>query len=291
MADVTDRPDGPAELLGLTDAVALVTGGGGGIPKATALALAKAGADVAVVDIGAEYAQQTVKEIEALGRRAVAIRADVRRPDDVRAMVESARAELGPISVAVNGVGSLGGATPKSFLDYTLEEWSGPIELNLTSAMLCTQAEAVAMVRDGVRGAIVNFASTSGVTAAPSIAHYGAANAGVIHLTTSAALELAPYGIRVNCVVPGTHAIDRSGRETATSSRPGQAEFMRRAAEATPMGRLGSAEDTAGVAVFLASSLSSYMTGHAVVSDGGILHTTRRPPVGELLPQALDGVR
>ncbi|MFI0354941.1 SDR family NAD(P)-dependent oxidoreductase [Actinomadura sp. 9N407] len=282
--------DSAADLFGLTDAVALVTGGGGGIPKATAIALARAGAHVAVADISDEFAAQTVKEIEALGRRAIALHADVRRPDDVQSMVEETRERLGSITVAVNAVGSLGAATPKSFLDYTLEEWNGPIELNLTSTMLCMQAEAVAMIRDGRPGRIVNFGSTSGVTAAPSISHYGAANAGVIHLTGSAALELAPYDIRVNCVVPGTHNVDRTGRETATSKRPGQAEFMRKAAEATPQGRLGRPEETAGVAVFLASDLSSYMTGHAVVSDGGIVHTTRRPPVGSPTPAALAGI-
>ncbi|MGO8939087.1 MAG: SDR family NAD(P)-dependent oxidoreductase, partial [Mycobacterium sp.] len=233
---------------------------------------------------------QTVKEIEALGRRAIALHADVRRVDDVHAMVEAARSELGPITVAVNGVGSLGAATPKSFLDYTVDEWNGPIELNLTSAMLCMQAEALAMIRDGIAGRIVNFGSTSGVTAAPSVSHYGAANAGVIHLTKSVALELAPYDIRVNCVVPGTHNIDRIGRETPTSRRPEQAEFFRRAAEATPQKRLGLAEETAGVALFLASNLSSYMTGHAVISDGGITHTTARPPVGALKPLALRGI-
>ncbi len=276
-----------ADLLGLDGAVALVTGGAGGIPKATALALAKAGADVAVADVAGDFAAQTVKEIEALGRRAVALHADVRRPDQVRAMVEQAREHLGPITVAVNGVGSLGAATPKSFLDFTLDDWNGPIELNLTSAMLCMQAEAIAMIRDGVPGRIVNFGSTSGVRAAPSVAHYGAANAGVVHLTASAALELAPYGIRVNCVVPGTHNVDRAGRETPTSRRPEQAEFLRRTAEAVPLGRLGLPDETAGVAVFLASELSSYLTGHAVVSDGGVIHTTRRPPVGALNPAAI----
>jgi len=276
------------DMFGLAGAVALVTGGGGGIPKAVALKLAAAGADVAVVDLAEEYARQTVKEIEALGRRAVAIGADVRKPDEVKAMVETTRSELGPLRAAVNGVGSLGGATPKSFLDFTLDEWNGPIELNLTSALLCTQAEAIAMAEDGIPGAIVNFASTSGVTSAPSIAHYGAANAAVIHLTSSAAMELAPYGIRVNCVVPGTHAIDRTGRETATSSRPEHKEFMRKTGESIPLGRLGDADSTAGVALFLASTLSAYVTGHAVASDGGLLHTTRRPPVGQLRPQALE---
>jgi NAD(P)-dependent dehydrogenase (short-subunit alcohol dehydrogenase family) len=276
-----------AELLGLEDAVALVTGGAGGIPKATAIRLAMAGAHIAIVDIADEFTAQTVKEITALGRRAIGLHADVRRAGDAHEMVEETRRQLGPITVAVNGVGSLGAATPKSFLDFTLDEWNGPIELNLTSTMLCMQAEAVAMIRDGVAGRIVNFGSTSGVTAAPSIAHYGAANAGVIHLTKSAALELAPYDIRVNCVVPGTHLIDRAGRETLTSKRPEQAEFMRRAGAATPQKRLGGATETAGVAVFLASDLSSYMTGHAVISDGGITHTTARPPVGAISPAVL----
>jgi NAD(P)-dependent dehydrogenase (short-subunit alcohol dehydrogenase family) len=279
-----------AELLGLTDTVALVTGGAGGIPKATAIALAKAGADVAVVDIADEFTAQTVAEIQALGRRAIGIHADVRTPEDVQAMVETARSQLGPITIAVNGVGSLGAATPKSFLDYTLDEWNGPIALNLTATMLSMQAEAVAMIADGVAGRIVNFGSTSGLTAAPSVSHYGAANAGVIHLTKSVALELAPYDIRVNCVVPGTHNIDRTGRQTATSSRPEQAEFLRKAAAATPQGRLGSAEETAGVAVFLASNLSSYLTGHSVISDGGVTHTTARPAVGALKPLALNGI-
>lgn len=282
--------DHAAQLFGLTDKVALVTGGAGGIPKATAIALAKAGAHVAVVDIADEFTAQTVKEIEALGRRAIALHADVRRADDVHQMVEATRKELGPIAVAVNGVGSLGAATPKSFLDYSLDEWNGPIELNLTSSMLCMQAQAVAMIRDATPGSIVNFGSTSGVVAAPSVSHYGAANAGVIHLTKSVALELAAYDIRVNCVIPGTHNIDRTGRETPTSRRPEQAEFLRRAAEATPQKRLGRAEETAGVAVFLASQLSSYMTGHAVISDGGITHTTARPPAGALKPLALHGI-
>jgi NAD(P)-dependent dehydrogenase (short-subunit alcohol dehydrogenase family) len=283
--------DHAAELFGLTDAVALVTGGAGGIPKATAIALAKAGAHVAVADIADEFTAQTVKEIEGLGRRAIGLHADVRQPADIHAMIEETHRQLGPVTVAVNAVGGLGAATPKSFLDFTLEEWNGPIDRNLTATMLCMQAEAVAMISDRIAGRIVNFGSTSGVTAAPSIAHYGAANAGVIHLTKSAALELAPYDIRVNCVVPGTHLIDRTGRETPTSRRPEQAEFLRQAAAATPLKRLGGAGETAGVALFLASDLSSYMTGHAVISDGGIMHTSQRPAVGKIAPVALAGIK
>ncbi|WP_157170222.1 SDR family NAD(P)-dependent oxidoreductase [Nocardia cerradoensis] len=267
-----------------------MTGGAGGIPKATALALAKAGADVAVVDIADEFTAQTVEEIQALGRRAIGLHADVRRRDDIEDMIEQTRQRLGPIAVAVNGVGSLGAAVPKSFLDFTVEDWNGPVELNLTSTMLCVQAEALAMIRDGMAGSIVTFGSTSGLVAAPSVAHYGAANAGVIHLTKSVALELAPYDIRINCVVPGTHNINRAGRETPTSSRPEQAEFLRKAAAATPQKHLGLAEETAGVALFLASKLSAYMTGHAVISDGGITHTTARPAVGTLEPAALRGL-
>lgn len=275
------------DLLGLQDAVVLVTGGAGGIPKAVALALAQAGAHIAVADLADEATAETVAEVSALGRRAIAIHTDVRDPASVRQMVDETRERLGPITVAVNGVGSLGAATPKSFLDFTLDEWRGPIELNLTSTFLCMQAEVVAMIQDGIAGRIINFGSTSGVVGAPSIAHYGAANAGVIHLTKSAALEVARYGIRINCVVPGTHKIDRNGRETPTSAQPGHTDFLQKAAEATPMGRLGRPDETAGVAVFLASNLSSYLTGHMVVSDGGITHTTQRPPVGVLEPTAL----
>ncbi len=280
-----------ADLFGLTDAVALVTGAGAGLAKGTALQLARAGCHVAVADINDEAADATVREIVALGRRAMRIHANVLDEAEVGRMVEEVRSGLGPLKVAVNVVGSVG--TPaKPFLDFTLEEWNTPITRNLTSTFICMKAEAIAMVRDRVDGRIVNFASSSGIVGAPNIAHYGAANAGVIHLTKSAAMELAPYRIRVNCVVPGTHVTERNQKMLADPATPGSTkEFWRLAALAPPLGRLGEASETGSVALFLASDLSSYMTGHSVISDGGVSHTTNRPPVGlPMTPKALEGL-
>ncbi len=280
-----------ADLFGLTDAVALVTGAGAGLAKGTALQLARAGCHVAVADINDEAADATVREIVALGRRAIRIHTNVLDEAEVGRMVEEVRSGLGPLKVAVNVVGSVG--TPaKPFLDLTLEEWNTPITRNLTSTFICMKAEAIAMVRDKVDGRIVNFASSSGIVGAPNIAHYGAANAGVIHLTKSAAMELAPYRIRVNCVVPGTHVTERNQKMLADPATPGSTkEFWRLAALAPPLGRLGEASEAGSVALFLASDLSSYMTGHSVISDGGVSHTTNRPPVGlPMTPKALEGL-
>ena len=269
-----------AGLLGLQGRVALVTGAGNGIARATALQLASAGCDVAVVDIKAEDAERTVTEVQERGRRAVAIQADVTDPAAPARMVAEACAALGDISVAVNVAGGTAGVN-RPLLDLTLEEWRRPLALNLDSTFLSVQAEAIAMVRGGRGGTIVNVGSTSGVTAAPNIAAYGAANAGVIHLTKTAAIELAPYGVRVNCLVPGTHWTVGTRAHMDDPDAPASVrEFFARSAAVTPLGDLGEPAQTAGVALFLASELSSYMTGSSVVSDGGILHTTARPAFG-----------
>ncbi|HEV8297406.1 MAG TPA: SDR family NAD(P)-dependent oxidoreductase [Acidimicrobiales bacterium] len=256
-------------LFGLEDAVALVTGAGQNIARGCALKLARAGCHVAVVDMNTETGPRTVADIEALGRRAVFIEADVCDVGGVQHMVDETISRLGSLEVACNVVGNPGHAV-KPLLDTTLDEWNRTLHRNLGSAFLGTKAEAIAMIERRIPGRIINFASSSGVVGAPTVADYGAANAGVIHLTKSAAMELARYGIRVNCVVPGTHA--REGQELS--------EFAQLAAKAPPLGRLGNADETAGVALFLASDLSSYVTGHAVFSDGGVVHTTARPPVG-----------
>ncbi len=269
-----------AGLLGLQGRVALVTGAGNGIARATALQLASAGCDVAVVDIKAEDAERTVTEVQERGRRAVAIQADVTDPAAPARMVAEACAALGDISVAVNVAGGTAGVN-RPLLDLTLEEWRRPLALNLDSTFLSVQAEAIAMVRGGRGGAVVNVGSASGITSAPNIAAYGAANAGVIHLTRTAAVERAPYGVRVNCLVPGTHWTVGTRAHMDNPDAPASVrEFFARSAAVTPLGDLGEPEQTAGVALFLASDLSSYMTGTSVVSDGGILQTTARPAFG-----------
>lgn len=277
-------PDG----LGLAGRIAIVTGGGNGIARSTALRLAGAGCDVAVVDLDADAAERTVAEVEALGRRAIAVQADLTDSEAPCRMVAATVERLGAPSVAVNVCGGTGGVF-KPFLDITVDEWRRPIELNLTSTFLSCQAEAIAMVHGGRGGAIVNVGSTSGIAAAPNLSGYGAANAAVIHFTKSAALELAPFGIRVNCVVPGTHWTEGTRRlATSEDSSPEVKAFYAQAAAATPLGRLGEADETSGVALFLASDLSSYLTGHHVISDGGLMNTTARPAFGgAIVPEAL----
>lgn len=274
------------DQFGLAGAVALVTGAGNGMARATALKLAQVGCDIAVVDLDPVAAADTAAQVVELGRRAVALQHDLTDPSAPQAMVAEARAALGDLRVAVNFAGGTAGVN-KPFLDITAEEWQKPFTLNSTSTFLAAQAEALSMVRGGAGGSIVTVGSSSGITAAPNLAAYGAANAAVIHFTRTAALELAPYGIRVNCVVPGTHWAAKTRENAQHGSEPVR-EFFRTAERVTPLGRLGEPEETAGVALFLASQLSSYLTGHHVVSDGGILHTTARPAFGgAVTPQAL----
>lgn len=271
---------GVLDLLGLRGRVALVTGAGNGIARATALRLATAGCDVAIVDINPQDAARTAEEVRERGRRAVAVQADVTDPAAPARMVAEACDGLGELSVAVNVAGGTAGVN-KSLLDMSIDEWRRPISLNLESTFLSVQAEAIAMIRGGRGGSVVNVGSTSGIAAAPNIAPYGAANAGVIHLTKTAAIELAPYGVRVNCLVPGTHWTVGTRAHMDNPDAPASVrEFFARSAAVTPLGDLGEPDQTAGVALFLASDLSSYMTGNSVVSDGGILHTTARPAFG-----------
>jgi NAD(P)-dependent dehydrogenase (short-subunit alcohol dehydrogenase family) len=274
------------QLLGLEDAVAYVTGAGQGIARGCALQLARAGCHVAVVDVDADKGRACVAEIEALGRRSIFVHADVMDPAGVAQLIADTESRLGPVEVACHVVGNPAHA-PKPLLDITLEEWNATVHRNLGSAFLGTQAAARAMIEHRVAGRIVNVASSSGVVGAPNVADYGAAKAGVIHLTKSAAMELGRFGIRVNCIVPGTHA--RPEDPAAPPPTPAMARFRRLAAAAPPLGRLGDPYETGGLAVFLASALSSYMTGHVVFSDGGVVHTTARPPVGmAMIPQAVE---
>jgi 2-deoxy-D-gluconate 3-dehydrogenase len=277
------------DLLGLEDAVALVTGAGQGIARGCALQLAKAGCHIAVVDINGDKGRSTVKDVEAFGRRAMFIEADVLSPEGVHQMVQDAVGELGSLDVACNVVGNPGHpAMP--ILDVDLETWNATVHRNLGTAFLGTKEEAQAMIERHIPGRIINVASSSGIVGAPNVADYGAANAGVIHFTKSAAMELARYGIRVNCIVPGTHA--RAPEPGAPPPTPGMAEFRRMAELAPPIRRLGDPYETGGLAVFMASKLSGYMTGHAVYSDGGVVHTTARPPVGmTIIPQSIAGVQ
>ena len=246
--------------MDLTGKVALVTGASRGIGQAVAVELAKVGADVIVNYIGNEaVAQETVEKVEALGRKALKIKADVGNADEVQAMVDEAHAAFGHIDVLVNNAGITRDGLLIRMKDT---DWDDVLNINLKGVYLVTKAVAKLMVKQR-SGRIINMTSVSGVTGNVGQANYAAAKAGVIGFTKTCAKELAARGITVNAVAPGFI-------ETAmTDVLP---EKIKEGIAATvPLGRMGQPEEIAGVVTFLASDFASYITGQVLNVDGGMV--------------------
>ena len=246
--------------MNLTGKVALVTGASRGIGQATAIELAKAGADIVVNFIGNEaVAQETVAAIEALGRKAIKIKADVGNAEDVQAMVDKAVAAFGHIDILVNNAGITRDGLLIRMKD---SDWDDVLNINLKGVYLVTKAVAKLMVKQRA-GRIINMTSVSGVTGNVGQANYAAAKAGVIGFTKTCAKELAARGITVNAVAPGFI-------ETAmTDVLP---EKIKEGIAATvPFGRMGQPEEIASVVTFLASDFASYITGQVLNVDGGMV--------------------
>ena len=247
----------------LTGKVAMVTGGGAGIGRGIVMGLAEFGADVAVVDIDAEAAERVCGLVRDKGRRAQAIVADVMDRDAVRAAVDRTVAELGRLDILVNNAG---GTRPIKLVEMTDRQADKQIDLNLKSLVAATQAAAKAMIAGGQGGSIINVASIEALRAAPGYSVYAACKAGMTNFTRSIALELGEHGIRVNCIAP-----DLVPTELMARFAPGIVSEEGRAAQAAyiPLGRAGNFDDCAGVAVFLASAMSGYVTGVTISTDGG----------------------
>lgn len=246
--------------MNLTGKVALVTGASRGIGQATAVELAKAGADIIVNYIGSEtVAQETVDKIEALGRKALKIKADVSNADEVQAMVEEAHTVFGHIDILVNNAGITRDGLLIRMKD---SDWDDVLNINLKGVYLVSKAVAKIMVKQRA-GRIINMTSVSGVTGNVGQANYAAAKAGVIGFTKTCAKELAARGITVNAVAPGFI-------ETAmTDVLP---EKIKEGIAATvPFGRMGQPEEIASVVTFLASDFASYITGQVLNVDGGMV--------------------
>jgi NAD(P)-dependent dehydrogenase (short-subunit alcohol dehydrogenase family) len=242
---------------------AIVTGARRGIGRAIALALAKEGANVVVSDISQEDCQKVVNEIEKLGRKGLALKCNVTSTAEVEDMVRKTVEKFGKLDILVNNAGII---AYKPFLELTDEDWDSIMTVNLKGQFLCARAAAKEMNKNKW-GRIINIASISsggcGI-AFPLIAHYTASKGGVIALTEALALELTPRGINVNAICPG--AIDTDMTKGAKEGGQLQQVLLR-----IPKGRLGQPEDIAHLAAFLASEEADYISGAAIVVDGGWL--------------------
>jgi len=248
------------KLFDLSGRVAIVTGGNGGIGLGMARGLAQAGAAVVVAARDARKSAAAVKELEALGARALAVEVDVRREASCRAMVQTTVDGLGRLDILVNNAGTNIRKQPQ---EYTLDEWHAVLETNLTSAFMCCQAAYPAMVRAG-GGKIINIGSMMSIFGASFTAPYAASKGGMVQLTRALATAWAKDNIQVNAVLPGWIDTDLTRK-----ARAEVAGLHERVLARTPAGRWGTPEDHAGIAVFLASPASDFVTGTAIAVDGG----------------------
>ena len=247
----------------LTGKVAIVTGGGAGIGRGIAIGMAEFGADIAIIDINAEAAEEAAARIREKGVRAQVIVADVMDRDAVRAAVEAVVATLGRVDILVNNAG---GTRPIKLIDMTDKQADRQIDLNLKNLIATSQAAARAMIAGGQGGSIINIASIEGLRAAPGYAVYAACKAGMINFTRTLALELAEHAIRVNCIAPDLVPTEFMARFSPALVSP---EGKAAQARYIPLGRAGNQDDCAGAAVFLASAMAGYVTGVTISVDGG----------------------
>ena len=252
----------------LTDRVAIVKGAGSGMGKSVAKALAEAGANVVLAGLNVYDKSKTIEDMEAVaahirgaGRKAMVVAVDVRESQQVTEMVEKAMATFGRIDILVNAAG---GSFAAPTLDISDNGWDAVLRENLKSTFVCCKAVGKVMVAQK-KGSIINFASMAGRSSSAGNAHYGAAKAGIISLTQSLGEEWGQHNVRVNALAPGT--IKSEGWMRVQAQWVGQKEAD--LAKDIPLGRLGVPDDVAGVAVFLASDASEYITGQTINVNGG----------------------
>jgi gluconate 5-dehydrogenase len=242
---------------------ALVTGASRGLGRAIAQALAEAGADLVLVGRDPATLRQAQQELAALGRRVEALPADLETPDGTQRMCDTALAQHGPIDVLVNNVG--GRRVNIATEEMPLDEWLRLMDLNLTSAFLCTKLIGGAML-PRKSGRVINVASVCGQIAGRNIygRHYETAKAALVGFTRAVAADWAPHGVTVNAIAPGGFLTDANRRWFR--ERP---ELKQQIEAQVPMGRMGEPHEIGPLALYLASEASSYMTGALVVIDGG----------------------
>ncbi len=247
-------------LFDLSGKVAVVTGGNGGIGLGMAKGLAEAGAAVAIAARDAAKAEAAVAEIAKLGGRASFVSFDAGKAESCRALIETVGRQLGRLDILVNNAGISIRKRPEEYSD---EEWQSVLDVNLNSAFWCAQAAYSGMCQRG-GGKIINIGSMMSLFAAPYSAPYAASKGGILQTTRALAVAWAKDNIQVNAILPGW--IDTELTRRARSQVPGLNE---RVLARTPAGRWGEPEDFAGIAAFLAAPASDFITGAAIVVDGG----------------------
>jgi len=245
--------------INLDGKVAIVTGAGRGIGKAISLAMAEAGADVALAARTKAQLEETAREIRSRGRKGLPIPTDVTKKEQVERLVATAVDRLGGLHILVNNAAIM---APSPMLEQTEEDWDRVMAVNLKAYFLCTQAAGRYMTKQKY-GKIINMASTGGVIAGPNNASYHASKAAIIHFTKAVAIEWIKYNINVNAIGPGVvdtpladQFIQKGSRETMLKG--------------VPVKRIADPKEIANLVVFLASDLSSYIVGEHVIIDGGL---------------------
>lgn len=249
--------------------VALVTGGSSGIGRATALAFAREGASVVIVSRGEARGAAVLEEARSIGAPAEFVRADVSKASEVEAAIARTLSRFGRLDVAVNNAAGIDVGVFKPLADYDESEFDGHIAANLKSVWLCMKHEIAHMVAQG-GGAIVNTSSVTGLGGAPHSAFYAAAKAAVIALSKTAALEYAPLRVRVNALVPGAFRTPMLDQVLEKMSPGDPIVAEQRYNKRIPLGRIGRPEEAADVVLWLCSDQATYVTGQAVVVDGGL---------------------
>ncbi len=241
----------------LVNKVAMITGAATGIGRAIAVRFAREGADIVVLDLDSALAGEAVKEIKGLGRRAIAVKADVSSYEDVDNAVKQSVKEFGRIDILVNNAG----ICPIQALlpEMSVEQWDSIVDVNLKGSFICSALVSREMIKQG-SGKIVNISSIASYTTYASQLAYVASKAGVNGLTIGSAIDLAQYHINVNAVAPGS---------TLTPQLQIQKETIKKRKEKVPLGELNEPEDIAGAVLFLASADADHITGRVIVVDGG----------------------
>ncbi len=260
MAFASQLNEKVANPISLRDKVALITGASSGIGRATATKLAKAGARVALLDIKVE---EGLKVQEEIGDRAKFYKCDVTSEEDVKETLESVYRDFGRIDIVVNAAGII---IRKDALEISVEEWDKLINVNLKGPFLVSKY-AIPYMRENGGGSIVNIASGWGLKGGPKAVAYCASKGGLVNMTRAMAIDHGKDGIRVNCVAPGdidTPMLREEARQLGVDFQ----EFLKEAAD-RPIKRIGKPEDVANAVLFLASDLSSWITGSVIVVDGG----------------------